>query len=139
MIDRLAGNKLLAANIRRYIIERTEKTAAVVPSPAVAVPPSLHASLMARLDRLGPAKGVAQIGAAIGREFLARRAGSGGAQARGGAQIGTRPDDFRRFTVPAGPTAACERGLRHPNSMDAKGLSVGRLDCDARVRSPGVQ
>ena len=38
-------------------------------SPALAVPASLHASLMARLDRLGSAKGVAQIGAAIGREF----------------------------------------------------------------------
>ena len=44
-------------------------TAATVPSPAVAVPASLHASLMARLDRLGPAKEVAQVGAAIGREF----------------------------------------------------------------------
>jgi predicted ATPase len=33
------------------------------------VPASLHASLMPRLDRLGPAKEVAQIGAAIGREF----------------------------------------------------------------------
>jgi predicted ATPase len=43
--------------------------AAAVPSPAAAVPASLHASLMARLDRLGPAKDVAQIGAAIGREF----------------------------------------------------------------------
>ena len=31
------------------------------------VPASLHASLMARLDRLGPAKEVAQIGSAIGR------------------------------------------------------------------------
>src|SRR6202008_2280809 len=40
-----------------------------VPSPARAVPASLHASLMARLDRLGPAKEVAQIGAAIGRKF----------------------------------------------------------------------
>ena len=40
-----------------------------VPSPALAVPASLHASLMARLDRLGPAKEVAQIGSAIGREF----------------------------------------------------------------------
>lgn len=29
----------------------------------------LHASLMARLDRLSPGKEVAQIGAAIGREF----------------------------------------------------------------------
>ena len=35
----------------------------------LAVPASLHASLMARLDRLGAAKEVAQIGAAIGREF----------------------------------------------------------------------
>jgi predicted ATPase len=45
------------------------QTAARVPSPARAVPASLHASLMARLDRLGPAKEVAQIGAAVGREF----------------------------------------------------------------------
>jgi predicted ATPase len=35
----------------------------------LSVPASLHASLMARLDRLGPAKEVAQIGSAIGREF----------------------------------------------------------------------
>jgi predicted ATPase len=41
---------------------------AAVPSPALAVPASLNASLMARLDRLGPAKEVAQVGAAIGRE-----------------------------------------------------------------------
>ena len=34
------------------------------------VPASLHASLMARLDRLGPAREVAQVGTAIGREFL---------------------------------------------------------------------
>ena len=45
------------------------RAVAVVPSPALAVPASLHASLMARLDRLGPAKEFAQIGAAIGREF----------------------------------------------------------------------
>src|SRR4029077_5034254 len=38
-------------------------------SPVGAVPATLHASLMARLDRLGPAKEIAQIGAAIGREF----------------------------------------------------------------------
>ena len=92
MIDRVVGNKLLRANIRQDIIERTDgiplfveemtkavleaegesearRTAAAVPSPAVAVPASLHASLMARLDRLGSAKEVAQIGSAIGREF----------------------------------------------------------------------
>jgi predicted ATPase len=92
MIDRVVGNKLLPASVRQDIIERTdgiplfveEMTKAVleaegegaaaqavsmVPSPMLAVPASLHASLMARLDRLGPAKDVAQIGAAIGREF----------------------------------------------------------------------
>src|SRR5690349_22060059 len=41
-----------------------------MPHPALSVPPTLHASLMGRLDRLGPAaKEVAQAGAAIGREF----------------------------------------------------------------------
>jgi len=92
MIDRVVGNKPLPASIRQDIIERTDgiplfveemtkavleaesehearRTAAAVPSPALAVPASLHASLMARLDRLGPAKEVAQIGSAIGREF----------------------------------------------------------------------
>jgi predicted ATPase len=92
MIDRVVGNKPIPTNIRQDIIERTdgiplfieemtkavleaesegaaEHTVAAVPSPAQAVPASLHASLMARLDRLGPAKEVAQIGAAIGREF----------------------------------------------------------------------
>jgi predicted ATPase len=92
MIDRVAGNKALSSNIRQDIIERTdgiplfveemtkavlevgsaeaaERTIASVPPPAVTVPATLHASLMARLDRLGPAKEVAQIGAAIGREF----------------------------------------------------------------------
>src|SRR6516225_5532751 len=39
------------------------------PLPPLAIPLTLQDSLMARLDRLGPAKEIAQIGAAIGREF----------------------------------------------------------------------
>jgi len=93
MIDRIVGNKLLSASIRQDIIERTDgiplfveemtkavleagsetaaaRALAAVPPPALAVPASLHASLIARLDRLGgPAKELAQIAAAIGREF----------------------------------------------------------------------
>jgi class 3 adenylate cyclase/tetratricopeptide (TPR) repeat protein len=92
MIDGVVGNKSLAESVREDIIERTdgiplfveeltkavleaeshraaEHAIAVIPPPALEVPASLHASLMARLDRLGPAKEVAQIGAAIGREF----------------------------------------------------------------------
>jgi class 3 adenylate cyclase/predicted ATPase len=92
IIARLVGSKALPADVLAEIVERTDgiplfveemtkavleaesegaarRTVAAVPSPALAVPASLHASLMARLDRLGPAKEVAQIGSAIGREF----------------------------------------------------------------------
>jgi class 3 adenylate cyclase/predicted ATPase len=92
MIDRVVGNKLIPIGIRQHIIERTdgiplfveemtkdvleavgeeaaERPVAAISSLSVAVPASLHASLMARLDRLGSAKEIAQIGAVIGREF----------------------------------------------------------------------
>jgi predicted ATPase len=49
--------------------QSSERIIAAIPSPSVAVPASLHASLMARLDRLGPAKEVAQIAAVLGRNF----------------------------------------------------------------------
>jgi predicted ATPase len=93
IIGNLVGNKaLLSADLIAGIVERTDgiplfveemtkavleaesegearRTVEAIPSPALTLPASLHASLMARLDRLGPAKLVAQIGAAIGREF----------------------------------------------------------------------
>jgi predicted ATPase len=92
IIAHLVGNKELPADVMAEIVERTDgiplfveemtksvleaegggaawRIAAAVPSPGLAIPASLHASLMARLDRLGPAKEVAQIGAAIGREI----------------------------------------------------------------------
>jgi class 3 adenylate cyclase len=92
MIGRVVGNKFLPENLRQDIIERTDgiplfveeitkavmeaesegkarQSISVVPTPALNVPATLHASLMARLDRLGAAKEAAQIGAAIGREF----------------------------------------------------------------------
>ena len=91
MIDRVTGNKLLPASIRQDIIERTdgiplfveEMTKAVLEAgsgcsndaliremqSAEAVPASLNSLLLARLDRLGPAREVARIGAVIGREF----------------------------------------------------------------------
>jgi class 3 adenylate cyclase len=86
MIERVTGNKALSESIRQDIIERTDgvplfveemtkavleaesegeaqRTTAAIPSPALAVPASLHASLMARLDRLGPAKEVGELNA----------------------------------------------------------------------------
>jgi class 3 adenylate cyclase len=92
MIDGVIGNKFVPASIRHAIVERTDgiplfieemtkaileaesereiqQTAAAIPARTLTVPASLQASLMARLDRLGPAKKIAQIGAAIGRDF----------------------------------------------------------------------
>ena len=88
MIDRIVGNKPLQASIRKDIIARSdgiplfveeitkamleaggESKAEKTPPLTTAVPASLQASLMARLDRLGSAKVVAQIGAVIGRQF----------------------------------------------------------------------
>ena len=93
IIARLVGNKELPTDVMAQIVQRTDgiplfveemtkavleaegegearrRTAAAASSPALAVPASLHASLMARLDRLGRAKEVAQIGAVVGREF----------------------------------------------------------------------
>jgi class 3 adenylate cyclase/tetratricopeptide (TPR) repeat protein len=94
LVHKLAGTAALTAEIVGEIVERTdgvplfveELTKAVVESAgqsdrvaavleaashaAHSVPATLHASLMARLDRLGPApKETAQIGAVLGREF----------------------------------------------------------------------
>ena len=52
---------LLQEREGHYVLER--------PLPALAIPTTLQASLMARLDRLAPVREVAQIGAVAGREF----------------------------------------------------------------------
>ena len=63
---------LFVEELTKAVLEAGEQAAAAlsaVPHPGP-VPTTLHASLMSRLDRLGPtAKDVAQTGAAIGREF----------------------------------------------------------------------
>jgi class 3 adenylate cyclase/tetratricopeptide (TPR) repeat protein len=94
LVHELAGNAALTAEVVAEIVERTdgvplfveELTKAVLESAAQgdqvtavlgttslaaqSVPATLHASLMARLDRLGPVpKETAQIGAVLGREF----------------------------------------------------------------------
>ena len=94
LVQQIVGNQHLPDEVVEEIVERTdgvplfveELTKAVAEAagapeatrrlistaarPMHAVPATLHASLMARLDRLGPTvKEAAQIGAAIGREF----------------------------------------------------------------------
>ena len=94
LVQKLAGNTALAGEIIEEIVERTDgvplfveeltkavletageqdRVAAVLTAgsaPTRAIPATLQASLIARLDRLGTAaKEVAQIGAVLGREF----------------------------------------------------------------------
>jgi class 3 adenylate cyclase/predicted ATPase len=93
MVERLTGNKPLPAEVLKQILLKTEGVPLFVeeltktvlesglltdagdryelagPLPPLAIPTTLHDSLMARLDRLAPVKEVAQIGAVIGREF----------------------------------------------------------------------
>jgi class 3 adenylate cyclase len=60
---RTGGVPLFVEEVTRLLLERGEQ------GGAQAIPPTLQQSLMARLDRLGPAREVAQIGSVIGRGF----------------------------------------------------------------------
>ena len=63
MSERTGGVPLFVEEVTRLLLERGEE------GGAHAIPPTLQQSLAARLDRLGPAREVAQIGAVLGRDF----------------------------------------------------------------------
>jgi class 3 adenylate cyclase len=93
LVESLSGGKSLPAEVLDQIVSKTdgiplfieELTKTVLaaglmterdgryvltgPLPPMAIPATLHDSLMARLERLSPVKEVAQIGSVIGREF----------------------------------------------------------------------
>src|SRR5262245_8006330 len=93
MVARVTAGRVLPAEVMKQIITKTdgnplfieELTKAVLeagilvedaegyrvdgPLPPLAIPETLQDSLMARLDRRAPVREIAQIGAAIGREF----------------------------------------------------------------------
>jgi class 3 adenylate cyclase/predicted ATPase len=52
-----------------WLEEHAEQYTLTAPLPPLAIPATLHDSLMARLDRLGAAKALAQLGATLGRQF----------------------------------------------------------------------
>ena len=61
--DRTGGVPLFVEEVTRLLLERGEQ------GGAHTIPPTLQLSLTARLDRLGSAREVAQVGAVLGREF----------------------------------------------------------------------
>jgi tetratricopeptide (TPR) repeat protein len=64
VLERTGGVPLFIEELTRAVLERGKGTFS-----EHEIPVTLHDSLMARLDRLGPAKEVAQLAATIGREF----------------------------------------------------------------------
>ena len=93
MVERVTGGRKLPAEVMTQIVAKTDGVPLFVeeltknvlesglliedgeryrldgPLPPLAIPSTLQDSLMARLDRLGTVKEIAQIGAAMGREF----------------------------------------------------------------------
>jgi predicted ATPase len=93
MTDRVAHGKALPPEVVEQIVAKTDgvplfveeltkmvlesgllqeqegRYALTGPLPPLAIPATLHDSLMARLDRLATVKGLAQLGATLGREF----------------------------------------------------------------------
>src|SRR5262245_40394314 len=93
IVAQVTGGRMLPAEVMEQIVAKTdgnplfveELTKAVLeagilvedaegyrldgPLPPLAIPETLQDSLMARLDRLAPVREIAQIGAAVGREF----------------------------------------------------------------------
>jgi len=74
IVERTDGVPLFVEELTKAVVEagadRGHVPISAVPASSLAVPATLHASLLGRLDRLGPsAKTVAQVGAAIGRDF----------------------------------------------------------------------
>ena len=93
MVTAVAGRKALPADVGQQIVTKSDGVPLFVeeltkmvlesgllrelddhyalmgPLPPLAIPATLHDSLMARLDRLGTAREVAQLGAMLGREF----------------------------------------------------------------------
>ncbi len=73
--ERASGNALFLEEITRSVVEsgvlveHAEAWQLVGPLAEDAVPASMEASLMARIDRLGQARALLQLGAVVGREF----------------------------------------------------------------------
>jgi len=75
IVDRTDGVPLFVEELTKAVVESGmltdagDRYTAAGPVRALAIPASLEASLLARLDRLAPVREVAQIGAALGRQF----------------------------------------------------------------------
>jgi tetratricopeptide (TPR) repeat protein len=160
MITHVTGGKILPKEIADQIIDRTdgiplfieELTKAVVesgvltetddgykvvgPVAPLSIPTTLHASLLARLDRLAPTREVAQTAAALGRKFTYELISSVATMSKPQlddalAQLVTAELIFRRGTPPD-----AEYTFKHALVQDAAYSTLlrnRRLELHARI------
>jgi predicted ATPase len=142
IVERTDGVPLFLEEVTKAILETAEAATsaaargaiATIPGARTAVPATLQASLLARLDRLGPAaREIAQSGAAIGRDFayelVAAAAPRGEAETRAaldqlvgaGLVFQTRNPARGRIPVQARPRA--RHRVRHAATRPAPGAA----------------
>ena len=130
MSERTGGVPLFVEEVTRLLLERGEQ------GGAQAIPPTLQQSLAARLDRLGPAREVAMIGAVLGRGFSYLLAARCRGARRCDAAIGARKARRGRHPAGRGPAAGGRiplqaradpgRGLREPAEKPPSGAAPTR-------------
>ena len=75
VVAKADGIPLFVEEVTKWVVEvglttdRSAQREVQVSALPLAIPTTLHASLLARLDRLGPAKGLAQLSATLGKQF----------------------------------------------------------------------
>jgi len=122
LIEQIADNTALPDEVINQIADRTdgvplfieELTKSVLESgvPTVGIPTTLHDSLMARLDRLSSVRQVAQIGAAIGREFAYPLLRTVSRLPEGRVATGSRSSCRLEARFPARDNARCDLYLQ---------------------------
>ena len=136
MSERTGGVPLFVEEVTRLLLERGEE------GGAQTIPPTLQQSLAARLDRLGAAREIAQIGAVLGRDFpyalLQAVAGLDEAElqsALGAARRGRHPVRRGRRAageLPLQARADPGRRLREPAQEPPPGAAPARRRTPAR-------
>ncbi len=169
-MSRLAGGKALPAELLEQILAKTdgvplfveELTKAILESGelkdagdhydyagtahTITIPATCRDSLMARLDRFAPVKEIAQIGAAIGREFSYELIAAVAPRHQDRARQRARPADRIGAGVPARHPArsalhlqarpGAGRGLRFAAQEPAPGVARARSRACSKNTSP---
>ena len=133
IIDRTDGVPLFIEELTKAVIESGiltdagDRYAVAGPMAPLAIPTTLHASLLARLDRLAPTREVAQIGAALGRQFS--------------HELISAVAQMPQHQIDDALGAACERRADLPARDAARcGVHVqARAGAGCRLRHPAAQ